>query len=66
MVLWTCFAWCHDIATFSPILIIQSADADAAKTTACKVVAMLTPRSQVIAEPTGPSFYRFVAPDADY
>jgi putative DNA primase/helicase len=60
MALWTCFAWCHDIATFSPILVIQSADADGGKTTACKVVAMLTPRAQVIAEPTGPSFYRFV------
>jgi hypothetical protein len=60
MALWTCFAWCHDIATFSPILVIQSADADGGKTTACKVTALLTPRAHVIAEPTGPSFYRFV------
>lgn len=60
MALWAMFAWVHDIATFSPMLVIQSADADAAKTTACKVIAKLTPRAFVIAEPTGPSFYRFV------
>jgi hypothetical protein len=60
LTLWTCFAWCHEIATFSPILVIQSGDTGSAKTTACKVVAMLTPRSQLFAEPTGPSFYRYV------
>jgi putative DNA primase/helicase len=58
--LWICFAWCHEVATFSPILVIQSADADSAKTTACKVVSLLTPRAHVIAEPTGPMFYRFI------
>jgi hypothetical protein len=61
MTLWTSFSWVHqDIATFSPILVIQSADADAAKTTACKLIALLTPRAHVIAESTGPSLYRFV------
>src|SRR5262249_20828096 len=58
--LWIAFAWTHDVATFSPILVIQSADADSGKTTMCKVIALLTPRAHVIAEPTGPVFYRFV------
>jgi putative DNA primase/helicase len=60
IVLWTCFAWCHDIATFSPILVIQSGDIEGGKTTASKVISLLTPRARVIAEPTGPSLYRYV------
>jgi hypothetical protein len=58
--LWIAFTWCHDIATYSPILVVQGADADTAKTTACKAIALLTPRAHVIVEPTGPTLYRFV------
>ena len=58
--LWICFAWCHDIAAFSPILIFESADSGEAKTAASKVVASLTPRAYIIVEPTGPAYYRFV------
>jgi putative DNA primase/helicase len=58
--LWICFAWCHDIAAFSPILVFESADSGEAKTAASKVVASLTPRAYIIVEPTGPAFYRFV------
>ena len=58
--LWICFAWCHDIAAFSPILVFEGADAECAKTASSKVVAMLTPRSFIIVEPTGPAYYRFV------
>ena len=58
--LWICFAWVHDIATYSPILIFESADTGEAKTAASKVVALLTPRAYIIVEPTGPAFYRFV------
>jgi putative DNA primase/helicase len=58
--LWICFAWVHDIATYSPVLVIQGGDAETAKTTASKMVGLLTPRAHVIVEPTGPSLYRFV------
>jgi Protein of unknown function (DUF3631) len=58
--LWICFAWVHDIATYSPILIFESADTGEAKTEASKMVALLTPRAYIIVEPTGPAFYRFV------
>src|SRR5262249_28856169 len=55
-----CFAWCHDIAAFSPILVFESADSGEAKTAASKIVALLAPRAHIIVEPTGPTFYRFV------
>jgi hypothetical protein len=58
--LWICFAWVHDVATYSPILIFESADTGEAKTEASKMVALLTPRAYIIVEPTGPAFYRFV------
>jgi hypothetical protein len=54
------FAWCHDAATYSPILVVQAADNNAAKTNACKAIALLTPRAHIIVEPTGPALYRFV------
>jgi hypothetical protein len=60
MVLWICFAWLHDIAVHSPILVLTSADADAGKTTACGVLQYLTPRAYAAAELTGPNLYRFV------
>jgi putative DNA primase/helicase len=58
--LWIAFAWVHDIAAFSPILIIESADSGEGKTAASKSIALLTPRSHIIVEPTGPAFYRFI------
>jgi hypothetical protein len=51
IMLWICFAWCHEMATFSPILVVQGADTEMAKTNACKVIALLTPRAHVIVEP---------------
>jgi Protein of unknown function (DUF3631) len=58
--LWIGFAWCFDIAAFSPNLLFDSADSGEAKTAASKVVAALTPRAYIIVEPTGPAYYRFV------
>jgi uncharacterized protein DUF3631 len=58
--LWICFAWCHEIATYSPILVIQGGDTATAKTTASKVIELLTPRAYVVAEPRGATLYRFV------
>jgi Protein of unknown function (DUF3631) len=55
------FAWLHDeIATYSPILAIQAADIEGAKTTLTLVLSMLTPRARVIVKPTGPSLYRLI------
>jgi hypothetical protein len=55
------FAWVHDeIATYSPILVIQGADIECAKSTTSNVLALLAPRARVIVKPTGPSLYRLV------
>ena len=58
--LWICFAWCHEIATYSPILVIEGGDTATAKTTASKMIALLTPRAYVVAEPRGATLYRLV------
>jgi hypothetical protein len=55
------FAWMHDeIATFSPILVVQGADTEVAKSLLCKIHSLLTPRARMIVKPTGPSIYRLV------
>jgi len=55
------FAWVHDeVATFSPLLVVQGADMDEAKTTLCHIHSMMTPRQLVIGKPTGPTIYRLV------
>jgi len=58
--LWICFAWCHEIATYSPILVIEAGDTATAKTTASKAIALLTPRAYVVVEPRGATLYRLV------
>ncbi len=60
IVLWIVFAWCHDVASYSPILVAQAPTIGSAKTHVCKVIALLTPRSKLIVEPTGTTFYRYV------
>jgi hypothetical protein len=55
------FAWCHDeIATFSPILVVQGADIGMGKSTLCQILALLTPRARVVVKPTGPALFRLV------
>jgi hypothetical protein len=61
VVLWIFFAWVHaEVATHSPILLVNSADGDTGKTTLCAVISYLTPRSYCGAELTGPTLYRFI------
>jgi hypothetical protein len=55
------FAWVHDeTATYSPILAVQGADSDVAKTLLCCVHGLLTPRSLMIVKPTGPALFRLI------
>jgi hypothetical protein len=60
VMLWIVFAWCHEVATYSPLLIIQGPDADSGKSLLSQVIGLLTPRARIIAEPTGPTMYRYV------
>jgi putative DNA primase/helicase len=58
--LWVAFAWLHDFAVYSPILVFKSAEPDSGKTNACGVLRFLTPRAYSAAEMSGPSLFRFV------
>ena len=58
--LWTMFAWVHEIAVHSPLLVITSAEPDTGKTTTLGVLHRLTPQSYLAAELTGPNLYRIV------
>jgi hypothetical protein len=57
---WIAFAWIHDIAAFSPILVFQGADTGMGKSNASEAVKLLSPRGYMLAKPTGPSLYRLV------
>jgi putative DNA primase/helicase len=56
--LWVVFAWCHDEATFSPILAITAADKDSGKSTLLKVISFLLPRCISTVDISRPALYR--------
>ena len=58
--LWTMFAWVHELAVHSPLLVITSAEPDTGKTTSLGVLHRLTPEPYLAAELTGPNLYRIV------
>ena len=58
--LWVMFAWVHEIAVYSPLLIVTSAEADSGKTTTLGVIGLVTPRPYPAVEMTGPNVYRIV------
>jgi len=58
--LWTMFAWAHEIASHSPLLILSSPDPDCGKTTCLGVIGKMTPRPQSAVEMTGPGLFRLV------
>ncbi len=58
--LWVCFAWLHEMATHSPLLVIRSAEPDTGKTTTLGVLGFLTPRPYSAVELTGANIYRIV------
>src|SRR5262245_14454614 len=58
--LWMAFAWVHEIAVHSPLLIITSAEPDSGKSTLLGVLGFLTPRPYSAVELTGANIYRIV------
>jgi putative DNA primase/helicase len=46
--LWLAFAWAHDAATHSPILLVTSAERDSGKTTLLGLVNFLSPRGLMV------------------
>ena len=50
--LWIAFAWTHDAATHSPMLLVTSAERDSGKTTLLGLVNLLSPRGILVVYPT--------------
>ena len=58
--LWIAFAWTHDAATHSPMLLVTSAERDSGKTTLLGLVNLLSPRGILVVYPTPAVLYRMV------
>jgi putative DNA primase/helicase len=58
--LWLAFAWTHDAATHSPMLLVTSAERDSGKTTLLGLVNLLAPRGLMVIDPSPAVLYRLV------
>jgi len=58
--LWVMFAWVHDVAVHSPILLVSSPEAECGKSTLLGLVSLLVPRGLPIVEATGSVIYRMI------
>jgi putative DNA primase/helicase len=54
-------SWVHDIATYSPILLVTSAEADSGKTTLLGIIAFLAKRALASVSISGPALFRSIA-----
>jgi hypothetical protein len=59
--LWTMFAWMHDAAVHSPILLVSSPEAECGKTTLLGLVSLLVPRGLMITDASAAVVYRMIA-----
>jgi putative DNA primase/helicase len=58
--LWVAFAWTHDAATHSPILLVTSAERDSGKTTLLGLVNFVAPRGLMLVDPSPAVLYRLI------
>jgi hypothetical protein len=58
--LWIMFAWVHDGAVHSPLLLVSSPEAECGKTTLLGLVALLVPRGFVFVDISAPVLYRMI------
>jgi putative DNA primase/helicase len=58
--LWVMFSWVHGIATFSPLLVVTSAEPMSGKTTLLRVISFLCPRSISTVEISEAALYRAI------
>jgi len=56
--LWAMFAWTHEVAIHSPLLVLTSAEENTGKTTISGVLKFLVPRPHSAVELTGPGLFR--------
>jgi Protein of unknown function (DUF3631) len=59
--LWIMFAWAHDIAIYSPLLLITSAVDTEGKSHLLVFISFTTPRGYVFSEPTPAGVYQVIA-----
>jgi putative DNA primase/helicase len=58
--LWIMFAWVHDAAVHSPILLVSSPEAECGKSTLLGLVKYLTPRGINFVHTSGPVLFRMI------
>jgi putative DNA primase/helicase len=58
--LWTAFAWAHDTAVHSPILLVSSPEAECGKSTLLGLVNFLVPKGLIIVEVSPAVLYRMI------
>lgn len=58
--LWVAFAWTHDAATHSPLLLVTSAEMNSGKTTLLGLIRFLLPRPLFIVEISSAVLYRAI------
>jgi len=58
--LWIMFAWAHDAATHSPLLLVTSSEPESGKTTLLGIVGLLTPRAISTVEISEAALYRAI------
>ena len=58
--LWVMFAWVHDAAVHSPILLVSSPEAECGKSTLLGLVNYLVPRGIIIVETSSSVLYRMI------
>jgi putative DNA primase/helicase len=58
--LWIAFAWTHDAATHSPLLLVTSAEMNSGKTTLLGLISFLVPRSLSTVEVSSAVLYRAI------
>jgi hypothetical protein len=59
--LWVMFAWTHEAAVHSPILLVSSPEPDCGKSTLLALVSFMVPRGVITVQGTGPVVYRMIA-----
>jgi putative DNA primase/helicase len=58
--LWVALSWVHDAATFSPMLVVTSAEPMSGKTTLLRIISFLCPRSISTVEVSEAALYRAI------
>ena len=60
VVLWVMFAWAHDAAVHSPILLVNSPEAECGKSTLLGLIKFIVPRGVVLVDISGAVLYRMI------